>query len=133
MQAATAEFVIPRSDDLGAFPKRRSPRDQRLYPVTPEFFAQTILPLIEGHYVWKGRPPTISHYQVFCAILYVLREGCTWRDLPTCYGKWHSIYARFNRGNANGLWWQILMDLQQQGKARLNVMLADSTTQKIAS
>ncbi|PZR91510.1 MAG: hypothetical protein DLM68_03310 [Hyphomicrobiales bacterium] len=72
--------------------------DQRLYPVTVEFFGQTILPLIEGSYIWKGRPPSISHYQVFCAILYVLRVGCPWRDLPPGYGNWHSIYTRFKRG-----------------------------------
>ena len=82
--------------------------DQRLYPVTPEFFARTILPLIEGNYIWKGRPPSISHYQVFCAILYVLRVGCPWRDLPVCYGNWHSIY-----------------------EARLNAVLADSTSWKV--
>ena len=22
--------------------------------------------------MWKGRPPSISHYEVFCAILYIL-------------------------------------------------------------
>ncbi len=49
--------------------------ERRLYPVTSEFFARTILPLIEASYIWKGRPPSISHYQVFCAILYVLRVG----------------------------------------------------------
>jgi transposase len=105
--------------------------DQRLYPVTPETFGQTILPLIEGSYIWKGRPPTISHYQVFCAILYVLRVGCPWRDLPKNYGNWHSIYTRFKRGSEKGLWWHILVTLQQQGKAQLNIVLVDSTTWKV--
>ena len=44
--------------------------DSRLYPVEPEFFRQVISPLIEGSYIWKGRPPKIGHYAVFCAILY---------------------------------------------------------------
>ena len=105
--------------------------DQRLYPVTPEYFAQTILPLIEGSYIWKGRPPTISHYQVFCAILYVLRTGVPWRDLPNCYGSWHSVYTRFKRGSDKGLWWRILITLQQHGKARINIALLDSTTWKV--
>lgn len=105
--------------------------DQRLYPVTAEFFGQTILPLIEARYIWKGRPPSISHYQVFCAILYVLRVGCPWRDLPPGYGNWHSIYTRFKRGSEKGLWWHILINLQQQGKARLNIVLVDSTTWKV--
>jgi transposase len=105
--------------------------DRRLYPVMPEFFAQTILPLIEGRYIWKGRPPLISHYQVFCAILDVLRVGCPWRDLPKCYGNWHSIYTRFKRGSERGLWWHILITLQHGGKAKVNIVLADSTTFKI--
>ena len=105
--------------------------DTRLYPVTPEYFEQTILPLIEGSYIWKGRPPIISHYQVFCAILYVLRVGCPWRDLPTCYGKWHTIFTRFNRGNEKCLWWRLLMSLQQRGKIRMNIVPVDSTTWKV--
>ena len=54
--------------------------DTRIYPITPEYFEDTVQPLIEGSYIWKGRPPTIGHYQVFCAILYVLRTGVPWRD-----------------------------------------------------
>ncbi len=105
--------------------------DTRLYPVTPEYFADVIEPLIVGQYIWQGRPPEISHYQVFCAILYVLRVGCPWRDLPVCFGNWHSIYTRFNRGNEKGLWWKILITLQQQGKMRMNIVLTDSTTWKV--
>ena len=105
--------------------------DKRLYPMSPGFFETNILPIIEGSYIWKGRPPTISHYQVFCSILYVLRVGCPWRDLPTCYGNWHSVYTRFNRGSERGLWWNILIKLQQQKKMKLNIVLADSTTFKV--
>ena len=48
------------------------------------------------------------------ALLGVLRDSlyvANWRDLPTCYGKWHSIYMRFKRGSGCGLWWHILMTL----------------------
>jgi len=105
--------------------------DSRLYPISLDFFNTTILPLIEGRYIWKGRPPRISHYQVFCAILYVLRTGVPWRDLPTCYGKWHPIYLRFKRGSERGLWWHILLTLQQRKQLTLHVVLVDSTTFKV--
>jgi transposase len=65
---------------------------------------------------------------VFCAILYILRTGTPWRDLPTGYGKWHPIYLRFKRGSERGLWWRILMALQQRKQLRLHVVLVDSTT-----
>src|SRR5277367_3923691 len=31
------------------------------------------------------------------AILYRMRVGCPWRDLPIEFGFWHSIYQQFNR------------------------------------
>jgi transposase len=105
--------------DSLVFSNKENAMDKRMYPATPEFFRQTILPLIEGSYIWKGRPPRISHYQVFCAILYVLRVGCPWRDLPSCYGNWHSIYLRFKRGGERGLWWRILITLQQRKQAQI--------------
>jgi len=91
----------------------------RFYPIAPEDFGTLILPLIEGNYMWKGRPPSISHYEVFCAILYILRTGTPWRDLPSCYGKWHPIYLRFKRGSERGVWWNILITLQQRKKLKL--------------
>ena len=32
------------------------------------------------------------------AMLYRMRVGCPWRDLPTDFGCWNSIYQQFNRG-----------------------------------
>lgn len=105
--------------------------DKRLYPISLEFFSSNILPIIEGNYIWKGRPPKISHYQVFCAILYVLRTGVAWRDLPDCFGNWHSVYTRFSRGNEKHLWWKVLINLQQRKKLKMNVVLCDSSSFKI--
>jgi transposase len=104
--------------------------DKRLFPIDQRTFDQIILPIIERSYIWKGRPPVISHYQVFCAILYVLRTGIPWRDLPKCYGKWHSIFMRFQRGNERNLWWQILMNLQKAKRLKMNVIICDSSTFK---
>lgn len=103
---------------------------KRLFPISIEMFEKLVLPIIEESYIWKGRPPIISHYKVFCAILYVLRTGVPWRDLPKCYGKWHSIFMRFQRGNEKALWWKILGHLQKQKKARMNVVICDSSTFK---
>ena len=103
----------------------------RYYPISEEFFEREILPQIEGDYIWQGRPPKISHYQAFCAILYVLRTGIPWRDLPKCYGNWHSIYMRFARGNERGLWWKILCNLQQRKKLKLNIVICDTSSFKV--
>lgn len=49
--------------------------DSRLFPVSPDFFRRSIKPLIDSFYSKAGRPPSVSDYHVFCAMLYVLREG----------------------------------------------------------
>jgi transposase len=82
-------------------------------------------------YLERGRPPKVSHFQVFSAILYVLRTGIPWHDVPLCYGHWHTIYLRFKRGSEKGLWWRILYNLQRRKKIKLKVILADSTTFKV--
>ena len=41
-------------------------------------------------------------------IWYVLRTGVPWRDLPTRFGPWSSVYTRFRRWCASGLWARLL-------------------------
>jgi transposase len=105
--------------------------NKRLYPISEEFFNEKINPLIVSAYSRAGRPPRISNYQVFCAALYVLRTGNSWRDLPKTYGYWHSLYLRFKKGSDRGLWWRILQDLQRFKVITINVVMADSTTMKV--
>lgn len=104
---------------------------KRIYPVSREYFAKQIQPLIISCYSRAGRPKQVSDYQVFCAVLYVLRTGIPWRDLPSCYGYWHTVYLRFKKGSDRGVWWYVLIKLQQTKKLRMNIVLADSTTIKI--
>jgi transposase len=34
-------------------------------------------------------------YDIFCAILYVVKEVCTWRGLPHDFPKWNMVYHYF--------------------------------------
>ncbi|MDR2070001.1 MAG: transposase [Treponema sp.] len=101
--------------------------NKRLYPVSEEVFNRTVLPVIEGSYTWKGRPPKVSHYQVFCGILYILRTGCPWRDLPEEYGFWHVVYERSKRG----LWGKILIMLQEEEGVVVKEVIIDGRTMKV--
>jgi putative transposase len=37
------------------------------------------------------------------AMLWVLRTGAPWRDLPSAYGSWKSVYTRFSRWSSQGV------------------------------
>ena len=40
----------------------------------------------------RTHPKHIDPYDIFCAMLYVLKNGCTWRNLPADYPKWSTVY-----------------------------------------
>ena len=105
--------------------------NKRLYPIDESVFNEVIIPIIEGNYIWKGRPPKVSHYNAFCGIMYILRTGCPWRDLPKEFGYWHVIYDRFSRGSERGLWAKILLTLQIQVGIEFEEVIIDSTTMKV--
>ena len=44
----------------------------------------------------QTRPREIDLYEIFCAVLYRLREGCRWRSLPHDFPKWQICYYHYN-------------------------------------
>ena len=40
-------------------------------------------------------PRIYDIYDVFCAVLYVVREGCRWRSLPQDFPKWQNCYKHY--------------------------------------
>ena len=53
-----------------------------------------------------------DHRTTLNGMLWILRSGAPWRDLPDRYGKWKSVYHRFNRWRREGLFDRILKALQ---------------------
>jgi len=43
----------------------------------------------------ETRPREYEPYDIFCAVLYVLKEGCRWRSLPHDFPKWQNVYYHF--------------------------------------
>ncbi|EPM69205.1 transposase, IS4, partial [Pseudomonas syringae pv. actinidiae ICMP 18804] len=41
-------------------------------------------------------------------MLYRMRVGCPWRDLPKAFGNWSKVYKRFNAWSASGKWVKVL-------------------------
>jgi len=38
------------------------------------------------------KPRKIDLYDVFCAVLYLIKSGCQWRMLPSDFPKWSTVY-----------------------------------------
>ncbi|QEY52960.1 transposase [Legionella longbeachae] len=55
-------------------------------------------------------------------------SSVSWRDVPACYGKWHTIYTRFKRWSENGLFWFLVYQLQKKKKVTVAISWVDSTT-----
>ena len=49
-----------------------------------------------------------DHRQVINAILWKLRTGAPWRDLPERYGPWKTAHERLRLWTADGTWQKIL-------------------------
>lgn len=56
------------------------------------------------------------------AMVYVLRTGCPWRDLPDIYGSWSSVYTRWRRWCRSGLWARLLKVLSRQARGTLRFL-----------
>ncbi len=54
-----------------------------------------------------GRPRTVDIRQVINAIFYVLVTGCQWRQLPTNFPPWQTVYWYFRIWRDDGTWQRI--------------------------
>jgi transposase len=50
----------------------------------------------------QGPKPRLPDRAFFEALLYLARTGIPWRDLPSEFGRWDAVYARFRRWVASG-------------------------------
>lgn len=71
-----------------------------------------------------GRPGNryIDHRTVINGMLWVLRTGAPWRDMPERYGKWQTVYSRFRRWTLAGVWQRVLGEIQaeEEGKGGID-------------
>lgn len=88
---------------------------------------QPLLPPQKPH---TGRPAT-DHRRILNGILWLLRTGAPWRDLPERYGPWRTVASRFYRWRKAGLWDRLFAAIQQQadtaGKLNWAIHYVDGT------
>jgi transposase len=60
-------------------------------------------------------------------ILWVLRTGAPWRDLPKRYGNWNSVFVRLTRWSKLGVWDAVFEALASLGPPADEEHAIDST------
>ena len=58
------------------------------------------------------------------AVLWIAKTGAPWRDLPTRFGHWNSVWKRFDRWASKGTWAAVFAALQDPD---LEWLILDST------
>ena len=72
-----------------------------------------------------------DHRTIINGILWKLRTGSPWRELPERYGSWQTCYDRFSRWRRDGTWDRLLAHAQTKSDAVGEVVWEvsiDSTT-----
>ena len=55
-----------------------------------------------------------DHRPVVDGVIWRVRTGSPWRDLPAAYGPWQTVYDRHRRWSADGTWEKVLDALRTE-------------------
>jgi transposase len=80
------------------------------YELTDEQW-QVVEPILPKRTATTGRKPKDPR-QMLNGILWVLRRGAPWRDVPERYGRWQTVYDYYWRWRDNGTFDRLLSALQ---------------------
>ena len=75
-----------------------------------------LAPLLPPQRPRTGRPNN-EHRAILNGILWVLRTGAPWRDMPERYGPVGTVSSRFYRWRQTGIWPRVLEALQAKAEA----------------
>ena len=82
------------------------PEWAKRYEVSPRQW-ERLKDLLPGKAGDRGRT-AVDNRQFVNGVLWVLRRGVRWGDLPERYGNWKSVHKRFTRGARAGVWEQMV-------------------------
>lgn len=76
----------------------------------------------------RGRPAK-SNRDMLNGMLWIARSGAQWRELPSCYGPWQSVYSRFAKWRDSGILEKVFRTLSSD--ADMENISIDSTCVKV--
>jgi transposase len=66
----------------------------------------------------KTKKGFITKHLMVNAILYQLKNGCQWRDLPDNFPNWQTVYSQFRRWRLDGTWEEVLTTLAKMERTK---------------
>jgi transposase len=99
---------------------------------------EPLLKAPRGHRHAGGRPRKNELRRVVEAMLYVVKTGCQWRQMPANFPPWQTVYQQFRTWRDCGVWERVNKALREQGrnaqgrKATPTVAIVDSQSAKTA-
>jgi transposase len=78
---------------------------------------QRVRPLLPPQRPPAGRP-NADHRTVLGGMLWVMRTGAAWRDLPERFGPRQTVHGRYRRRRTAGIWQPILDALEPERDAK---------------
>ena len=85
-----------------------------------------------------GRPRKYERRRVVDAMLYVVKTGCQWRQLPSNFPPWKTVHEQFRTWRDSGVWERVGTALREQSRKASGrnltptVAIVDSQTAKTA-
>ena len=85
-----------------------------------------------------GCPRKYELRRIVDAMLYVVKTGCQWRQMPVNFPPWQSVYQQFRSWRDSGVWERAGKALREQGRKRRgrnatpSVAIIDSQSAKTA-
>ena len=74
-----------------------------------------------------GRPATVSRREIVNAVLYLVREGITWRALPHDFPPYRTVYHYFRLWRDDGTWQRIHAALRDETRQAVGREASPST------
>ena len=98
------------------------------YELTKEQW-ERIKPLLPQEETGKRGCPRKDNRTMLNGMLWIVRSGAQWRELPAAYGPWQSVYARFSKWRDDGTLEAVFHALS--GDADMENLSVDSTCVKV--
>lgn len=90
-----------------------------------KFITKNLLPHLSQTNL--GRKPKVQLWRIVKAIIYRLKSGCQWREIPIkafftrTLIKWNSVYYHFNKWSKDGSWKRMWTELLKLNKSYLDM------------